>query len=207
MTTQPIGWNDYPRPSVASDIVLFVKQRQMKFVKLLMVQRKNEPFKDHWALPGGFVEPNESVLDAALRELKEETGLVRRSLEQIFVLSNPNRDPRGWVMGVAHLGLAYEEETSALKAGDDAADAKLFEVHYKRESGKIQLTLQGPDNLQAELEYDDSGNAFIIDNHGIAFDHAIAIEKSINRVLEYSTLAENGIFDHLQILEFANGFQ
>jgi len=95
--------------------------------KLLLVNRKNEPFKGKWALPGGFVDIDEELDDAVARELEEETGLVGVRLEQIRTFGNVGRDPRGRVIGVVFMGIATEGQ-SKLKAGDDAAEARWFDI-------------------------------------------------------------------------------
>jgi 8-oxo-dGTP diphosphatase len=84
---------------------------------VLMVRRKNPPFKGHLALPGGFVEIGETVEEAARRELAEETGIEATKLRLVGVYSKPDRDPRGHVCSVAFLAEAKNKDA---KAGDDA---------------------------------------------------------------------------------------
>ena len=95
---------------------------------VLLIERKNEPFKNAWALPGGFVEADETVEEAAKRELEEETGLSAESLEQVHTFSAVHRDPRKRVVSVAHYVLV-KKSGKTIMAGDDAADAKWFPVH------------------------------------------------------------------------------
>ncbi|WP_297421083.1 NUDIX hydrolase [Thermococcus sp.] len=85
---------------------------------VVLIKRKHEPFKDHYALPGGFVEYGESVEKAAVREAKEETGLNVKLLRLVGVYSDPNRDPRGHTVTTAFLAAGSGE----LKAGDDAKE-------------------------------------------------------------------------------------
>ncbi|ASJ05847.1 NUDIX domain-containing protein [Thermococcus pacificus] len=85
---------------------------------VVLIKRKHEPFKDHYALPGGFVEYGERVEEAAVREAKEETGLDVRLLRLVGVYSDPGRDPRGHTVTTAFLALG----TGELKAGDDAKE-------------------------------------------------------------------------------------
>jgi len=90
--------------------------------RLLLIRRRNPPFQGDYALPGGFVDVGESVEAAALRELKEETGLSGTILGLIGVYSDPKRDPRHHTVSVAYL--VHDAEPDALKAGDDAAAAE-----------------------------------------------------------------------------------
>jgi 8-oxo-dGTP diphosphatase len=107
---------DHPQPWIAADCVVFdAKDR------LLLIRRKNPPYQGQYALPGGFVELGETTEQAALRELKEETGISAARAKLIGVYSDPTRDPRHHVIGIAYL---VEVGTPAPSAGDDAATAE-----------------------------------------------------------------------------------
>lgn len=93
---------------------------------LLLIKRKNDPFKDSWALPGGFVDENEDLETAAVRELFEETQIKVFHLEQIGAFGKPFRDPRGHMVSVAYFGIV-PENTIAI-AADDAKEAKWFSI-------------------------------------------------------------------------------
>lgn len=116
---------DWPRPMVTADAAVFTffdgKPR------LLLIQRKREPFKGHWALPGGFVEIEEDLPEAAARELAEETGLRGVPLEQLRAFGKPGRDPRGRTITIAYFGIA-EDNSAQISAADDAADAQWFDI-------------------------------------------------------------------------------
>jgi len=117
--------NKYEKPSVTADIVIFtIKDRDLK---VLLVKRNLVPFKDRWALPGGFVRINESLEDAAKRELEEETGVKDVYLEQLYTFGDPKRDPRGRVITVSYMALVNSEKIK-LKASTDAAEAEWFSV-------------------------------------------------------------------------------
>jgi 8-oxo-dGTP diphosphatase len=116
---------EFPRPAVAVDVILL---RQREETEVLLVERGNEPFRGLWAIPGGFVEIEEDLPDAARRELREETGIhiaENERLVELGTFGKPGRDPRGRVISVVYLaGVACSE--SAAAAGDDAARAQWF---------------------------------------------------------------------------------
>jgi 8-oxo-dGTP diphosphatase len=116
---------DWPRPMVSVDAAVFGFFRGK--AKLLLIQRKNEPFKGQWALPGGFVGIDEELGTAAKRELAEEAGLVNVTLEQMHTFGNVGRDPRGRQITIVFTGTATEG-LNKIKAGDDAAKARWFDI-------------------------------------------------------------------------------
>lgn len=115
----------YPRPAVTTDCVVF--NSTPDDAKLLLVKRANEPFKGKWALPGGFLEENETLEECAARELEEETGLKDVELSQFEAFSAVDRDPRGRTISVVYVG-KVELEEDGLRAGDDAKEAAWFPV-------------------------------------------------------------------------------
>ena len=109
---------------VAVDIVIFTIQEGV--LKVLLVKRRIPPFKDQLAIPGGFVLPEEGVDEAALRELREETGVTDVYLEQLYSFGDPKRDPRGRIISIAYFALISSDHQ--LKAGTDAAEASWWPV-------------------------------------------------------------------------------
>lgn len=110
--------------AVTVDVVLLgIVEGQLQ---VLLVERAREPFRGKWAIPGGFVEPEERLEAAAARELAEETGLTAPSLRLVGVYDDPGRDPRGRVVSIAYWGAAHEPE--GMRGGDDAARAFLTPV-------------------------------------------------------------------------------
>lgn len=109
---------------VTVDAVIFRKTENG--YEVLFIQRKNEPFKGDWALPGGFVDEHESLKDAAMRELKEETGLVIDNIWQLGAFGKPHRDPRHHTVSIAYIG--FVSAGAEVLAADDAAEAKWFSV-------------------------------------------------------------------------------
>lgn len=111
---------EYKKPSITVDGAI------IKNNNILLIKRKNNPYKNCWALPGGFVEYGERTEDAVIREIKEETGLKTSIKKLIGVYSDPNRDPRGHTISVVYL---LKITGGELKSGDDAADAEFFDCN------------------------------------------------------------------------------
>lgn len=97
-------------------------------VSVLLIKRKYEPFKDSWALPGGFVLETESLEQAVQRELQEETGIKVQYLEQLYTFGKPGRDPRKRIVSVAYFALVKTALFMELKADTDAAGAQWFNI-------------------------------------------------------------------------------
>jgi len=120
----PFTYN-YARPAVTVDSVVFAMDRDV--LKVLLIKRGRDPFKGHWAFPGGFVDYGETVEAAAARELAEETGVRDVHLAQLHTYSDPNRDPREPTVTIVFYGLT-EVAGHAPEAGDDAGDVAWFPV-------------------------------------------------------------------------------
>ncbi len=121
----PYTYN-YPHPAVTVDIVVFTIEDDD--LKVLLIQRGIDPFAGSWALPGGFVEIDESLKRAAWRELKEETGVNAAFLEQLGAFGHPDRDERERIITVAYYALIPAERLE-LRADTDARDARLFSLN------------------------------------------------------------------------------
>ncbi|MDP9350349.1 MAG: NUDIX hydrolase, partial [Chloroflexota bacterium] len=113
----------YPKPSVTVDIIVLAWDGERFLVPL--VQRGSPPFEGSWALPGGFMDLGETLAEAALRELKEETGVEVTDLAQCQLRDEVHRDPRGRVLSVPYVTVVRAEEVSP-EYGDDAAGGQLF---------------------------------------------------------------------------------
>jgi 8-oxo-dGTP diphosphatase len=160
---------EFPPFAVTVDLAVFTIRAGL--LAVLLVQRRDHPYKGYWALPGGFVRASESVGDAALRELTEETGVTMFTghLEQLRTYSDPGRDPRMRVVSVAHVALAPGLPDP--RPGGDAAAARWWPVE------DLGLEEGGPDAP---------------DGPALAFDHALILADAVERVrskLEYTTLA------------------
>jgi len=109
----------YKSPKLTADGAI------IKNGEILLIKRKNNPFKGKWALPGGFVEYGEKVEDAAVREVLEETGLKTKIIDLVGIYSDPNRDPRGHIVTAVYL---LEIKGGILKGSDDAEEARFFNI-------------------------------------------------------------------------------
>jgi 8-oxo-dGTP diphosphatase len=109
---------------VTVDAVVFRKQNNAS--EILLIKRKNEPFRDTWALPGGFVDEGEDLEDAAIRELEEETSVKINRAEQLKAFGKPGRDPRHHTVSIAFLAFVPENTTAV--AADDAKEIGWFTI-------------------------------------------------------------------------------
>ncbi len=150
---------DYPRPALTVDVVIFTMREED--LAVLLIKRGGEPFKGHWALPGGFVEKDESLEKAAARELEEETGLSNVPFEQLATFGDPGRDPRGHTVSVVFFTFVVAESALVI-AGDDADDAAWHPLRT------LALTGQPPRARALKL----------------AFDHARVIDTARRRLQE-----------------------
>ncbi|MDD4534363.1 MAG: NUDIX hydrolase [Prevotella sp.] len=115
----------YPHPAVTADCIVFAHADGE--TKVLFIERKNGPFKGHWAFPGGFVNIDETVEDAARRELEEETGLQVGEIHQIGAFSKVDRDPRERIITIAFYCIIDKSEE--VTGADDARQARWFSIN------------------------------------------------------------------------------
>ncbi len=185
--------NDYERPSIATDIAVFSmfdeesdshrKDAESK-LHVLLIKRGEHPFKNKWALPGGFLKADETVEECALREIKEETNLEPISLLPIGVFSKPDRDPRGRIVSNAFASVV-NAETVKISGGGDAIMAQWFEVDFKS-LGENRFSIDfinGDEKIRVELletERKFGKSQFEIQKDtGLAFDHSKIIATAL----------------------------
>ena len=118
---------EYPRPAVTVDCVVFGVDLDGDALEVELIERAIEPFRGHWAFPGGHVDEDETLETAARRELAEETGLEDIFLEQLYSFGDPGRDPRGHTITIAYFALVKLRKHE-LRAATDASDARWFPV-------------------------------------------------------------------------------
>lgn len=147
---------EYPRPSVVVDCVVFGLDGDL--LKVLLIRRDRDPFEGRWALPGGFVDMDEPLESAALRELKEETGVGDLFLEQLYTFGDPHRDPRGRVISVAYYALVKLSDHKPV-AADDARDAEWVDVKLATKLAFDHDTVlkTALDRLRAKVRYQPIG--------------------------------------------------
>ncbi len=203
----------FPRPSVAADMAVFsimetavweeetgqfrgnYRKDPEKCLKLLLIRRGSHPYKDCWALPGGFCRPGESIQETAKRELKEETGVEDAYLNPFSIFSEPERDPRGWIISHGFLAL-MDGGRCELRSGSDAWEARWFSISMKKQQVKkeveeahavieneyeLHLHCEGGKNLSLKAviqeqktfqAYHETVEYRILETGGLAFDHA-----------------------------------
>lgn len=201
--------NQYFRPSVSTDIAAFTiknkneenyRKEEKASLLILLVKRGTHPFKEHWALPGGFLREDESIEECAYREIVEETNIKPISIKHIGVFSEVGRDPRGRIISNAFTSIIYDSEGEII-SGDDADDARWFEIILEVKNELYHLSLKNGDILlKAVLR--ESKNEFgikrfeIVESEGIAFDHAAIIGSALSS-LRKDVLDLEMLFDFL----------
>ncbi len=194
----------FERPSVATDMAIFsimeegehdnYRKLPKKALKLLLIKRAAYPFKDLWALPGGFCRPDEDVYETAKRELYEETHVNAAYLQLAGTFGEVGRDPRGWIISNTFLSLVNGEACKP-RGGTDAWEAKWFSVELETKEVKKDLQAESVaivTEYELRLRHEESGECLsaivkehkqfvnyhetvryeIVDNEGLAFDHA-----------------------------------
>ncbi len=183
----------YERPSVTVDNLIFWRDAGVK--KLLLIKRGGHPCLGMWALPGGFVDKSETTEQASKRELYEETHLRGITGKQLYTVSTPGRDKRTWTISVCYLA-EVDAPLPELRADDDARDAGWFEVTWnllcadarpgmQTDIYALMLTLE-EEVLTAKIShtvkatpYGEEEAVEILENDGIAFDHAMLIARGL----------------------------
>jgi len=213
----------FQRPSVTVDMMIFTvtdeekknyRKLPEKVLRILMIKRGEHPYFGQWALPGGFIKMDESLDEAALRELKGETNIEDIYMEQLYTWGDVGRDPRTRVVSVSYMSLV-DSSTLDIKASDDADDAKWFTVSCKLYHEQKTVTEKGyilQHLFKLSLSNDENDLSAIVkmikvvegkvtkierevvESNGIAFDHAKIIQYGIDRLrskIEYTDIAFN----------------
>lgn len=202
----------FDRPSMTVDMLLFTvasikadnyRKLPEKNLRVLLIKRKEHPFINTWALPGGFVRIDESLESAAYRELKEEAGVENAYLEQLYTYGSVNRDPRGRIISTAYMSLVDLSEVDP-QAGSDASETAWFDVSYRlsreerdmKENGFLEKRYIDIVLKEGDAKGDTSLKATVLvtrevkgrhvrysrellSSEGLAFDHGIIIQQGI----------------------------
>lgn len=182
----------YPRPSVTCDVVLFAPRADD--LAVLLIERKHDPFKGAWALPGGFVDEGESLERAAARELREETGVGNVRLVQVGAFGDPGRDPRGHTITIAFAGFRTTEPKVA--AGDDAAAVAWHPLRSLDLGAWTARRAVAPLAVTKGAEPSRARPAKRSERVKLAFDHARIVTRAYRRLCRYlDDPVRDGAFD------------
>jgi 8-oxo-dGTP diphosphatase len=191
---------EYPHPAVTTDVVLFTIQDEQ--LKVLLIQRANDPYKGRWCLPGGFVDIGEGLEQCALRELEEETGVTDVYLEQLYTFGRPDRDPRERIITVAYYALAPVNRLR-VRAASDASAAAWFPVDDLPDPGfdHRQIINLARRRLASKLQYSTLAMQFMPQTftlgdlqkvYEIILDRAQDKRNFRKRILAYDCLVDTG---------------
>jgi ADP-ribose pyrophosphatase YjhB (NUDIX family) len=183
----------YRRPSNTVDMILMtVSQAKLK---LLLIRRKDHPFINDWALPGGFINFDEDMENAVKRELAEETNITKDTyFRQLYTFGRTNRDPRTRIITTAYLSMTPEENIRHTRAGDDAADAGWFTI-----SKNIISTDAKGRVSQVVLECEENGVRIVYDVYDRVNHNYIHTDSALNEKESNAKLAA----DHIKAVNMA----
>ena len=187
--------------SVTVDIVIFTLREGD--LQVLLVKRKHPPFEGRWAIPGGYVNTDESLEDAAARELFEETGVQGLRIEQLYTFGDPKRDPRGRVITVAYFALV--PTPLAVEAGDDASDAQWKPVYHLPVMAfdHAQILNYALKRLRYKLEYSAVGFQLLLPEFSLSdlqLAYEIVLGEKLDkrnfrrRILQAQVIEETGVY-------------
>ena len=228
---------NYERPSVTVDMLLFtvvdkvvedIRKLNEKELRILLIKRKEHPYIGEWAIPGGFVNINESIEEAAHRELKEETNIDNIYMEQLATFGDVGRDPRMRVISTAYMALVPNKNLNPI-AGDDAENVAWFTIKSgeitEREQG-ISFNLILENNEEKILisykiieKYSYSGVTktkevlYTVNkesNNEIAFDHVKIINMALDRLknkVEYTSIAFNLVDEYFTMADIQSIYE
>lgn len=214
--------NQFERPSVTSDILLLsvssgvqnnYRKLKEKFYSVLLVKRKDYPFKDKWCLPGGFVKNSETTEEAARRILTKETNLHNIFMEQLYTFDSIDRDPRTRVLSVSYIALVDKN-----KLNDSLYEnASWFNISYIEDDKTFTVTL---DNGNETLNFvvsktlkestTDRYKFDIVKNDSLAFDHPIVIVSGIERLknkIMYTDIVFNMMSEYFTLGELQQVYE
>ena len=202
----------FDRPSVAADMAVFsimgtempgeeeenYRKDPEKRLKLLLIRRGSFPYKNYWALPGGFCRPGERVEETARRELREETKVGEAYLEPFDIFSDPDRDPRGWIISHAFLAL-IDGERYQVRGGSDAWEARWFGISFEKKQVRKEVQ-------EASAEVENVYELQLVDEGEVPLKLKAVIRerkcfRDYHETVAYETIESDGLaFDHAHII-------
>lgn len=228
---------NYERPSVTVDMLLFtvvdkvvedIRKLNEKELRILLIKRKEHPYIGEWAIPGGFVNINESIEEAAHRELKEETNIDNIYMEQLATFGDVGRDPRMRVISTAYMALVPNKNLNPI-AGDDSENVAWFTIKRgeitEREQGiSFNLILENKEeniliSYKIIEKYSYSGVTktkevlYTVNkesNNEIAFDHVKIINMALDRLknkVEYTSIAFNLVDEYFTMADIQSIYE
>lgn len=197
---------DYPRPSVTVDCVIFGLDDQ-QVLNMLLIQRQKDPFAGFWALPGGFVDLDEDLETAALRELAEETGVQDLFIEQLYTFGAPDRDPRGRVISVAYYALVNPEK-HPVRAASDAQRAEWYPVDQLPPLAfdHHQIFQVALDRLRAKVRYQPIGFELLPEQFTLTqlqqlYENILGITSGLNKRNFRTKILKMGVLEEVGMQE------
>lgn len=232
--------NIYERPSVTNDVIIFTTDDKIeknnrkvpkKGMQVLLIKRDDYPYKDNWAIPGGFVDVKESLTDGAIRKLKEETGIDNVYTEQLYTFGEMNRDPRTRVISIGNIALVskdkinFEKQKSIKKSKwfwieknliDSNDDEKHIVNRYilklESEDEEIKINYEIIEKIEKSIfrKKEETYNVLNESNEKLAFDHYKIIDYALDRVrnkIEYTPIALNLLPRLFTVKELQNVYE
>ncbi len=191
----------YKNPCSTADIIVIRTHGELKCVeeglKVLMIKRRNHPSIGYYALPGGFVEMYEDLIDGAKRELTEETGLKDIPIEQMYAWGEVWRDPRTRIITTSYLAIV-DDSVAKIKAGDDAADAQWMDISFRQIESKVCDQTNGErirDIYELRLSNEEQ-DIHLISKVGVTYNKTGILKETDYEVIENSKTA----FDHPRMI-------
>jgi ADP-ribose pyrophosphatase YjhB (NUDIX family) len=230
----------YERPSVTNDVIIFTTDDKIeknnrkvpkKGMQVLLIKRDDYPYKDNWAIPGGFVDINESLADGAIIKLKEETGIDNVYTEQLYTFGEVNRDPRTRVISIGNIALVskdkinFEIQKDIKKSQwfwieknliDSSDDEKYILNRYilklESEDEEIKISYEIVEKIEKSIfrRKEENYNLLEGSNEKLAFDHYKIIDYALDRVrnkIEYTPIALNLLPRLFTVKELQNVYE
>lgn len=232
--------NIYERPSVTNDVIIFTTDDKIeknsrkvpqKGMQVLLIKRDDYPYKDDWAIPGGFVDNNESLESGANRKLKEETGIDNVYTEQLFTFGSVDRDPRTRVISVGNIALVskdkiYVEKQNSIKKSkwfwieknlvesnnNENYIENKYLLKFESEDEETKITYEIIERIEKSIFRIKEVNYNILNssNEKLAFDHYKIIDYGLDRIrnkIEYTPIALNLLPRLFTVKELQNVYE